>query len=333
LITAHKIILDIDTGIDDALAILLALNSPELELLGCSVVAGNTVVEQAVNNTLGVLQVAGRNDIPVARGAAHPLTRRLTTATHFHGPKGLGLVELPEPDVRPLELSGPQYLIEMSRRYAGELTVVATGPLTNLALALLLEPQWIYNLKRLIIMGGAVRCPGNITPVAEANFYNDPEAAQAVLSTGANITLVGLDVTTQARIAWSAISHHASQTEKLTPSAGLALELLRFYTNSHGESREAHLHDPLAVGIAAIPDLVKTTRMQVEVETIGRLTRGQSVGYSQTVIDQIENMGAYDDVVSVSIDHPFNAEVCLEVKASEFAELFQTRLGLGSRLH
>lgn len=327
-----KILMDIDTGIDDALAILLALNSPELELVACTTVAGNTTVEQATINTLAVLQLAGQANLPVAKGATRPLIRRLTTATHFHGQHGLGLVELPAPQAKPVALPAPKFLVDMARRYPQELTVVATGPLTNLALALLLDPQWIHLLKRLVIMGGAVRCPGNVTPVAEANFYNDPEAAQAVLNSGANITLVGLDVTSQTRLGWASIAHLDAERESLSPGAGLALELLRFYTKSYGATGEALLHDPLAVGIAARPELVKTVRMQVAVETQGQLTRGQSVGYSQMVLDQMENKGEYDDVVGVQVEQPSNAEVCLEVQATEFVNLFRQRLGLGGKL-
>ena len=340
---SKKILLDIDTGIDDALAILLAVNSPELELIGCSIVAGNTTVDQGTTNTLAVLEVAGRSDVPVSKGAAHPLVRRLTTATHFHGPRGLGLVELPEPPVgRVAQVEklpfGPQFLIEMSQRYAGELTVIATGPLTNLALALILDPHWMRNLERLVIMGGAVRCSGNISPVAEANFYNDPEAAQAVMQGAGStlqtpLTLVGLDVTRKTALGWSLLEskyQEQNETKKEThiTSSQLALELLDFYTRSYGIKREALLHDPLAVGIVAQPDLVKTERMQVEVETQGQLTRGQSVGYSQTALDTLENKGEYDDVVGVRFEHPTNADVCIEVKAAEFVDTFRQRLGI-----
>lgn len=327
--TPEKILLDIDTGIDDALAILLALNSPELELIACSAVAGNTTVSQATTNTLAVLEVAGRSDIPVATGATRPLTRRLTTATFFHGANGLGNVELPTPKTQAQALPAPKFLIETARRYSGELTLVATGPLTNLALALLLDPHWLEHLKRLIIMGGAVRTQGNVSPVAEANFYNDPEAAQAVFSAGTNITLVGLDVTGQTRLGWSDIASLDDRRESLSPQTKLALDLLRFYTKSYGESREAWLHDPLAVGIAAQPDLVQTERMQVDIETQSQLTRGQSVGYSNAVLDQIENQGDYDDVIGLQVTHPSNADVCLGVNAAAFVNLFRQRLGLG----
>ncbi len=323
-----KIILDVDTGADDALAILLAVGSPEVELLGCTTVAGNVPVDQTTHNTLAVLEIAGRKDVPVARGAAHPLTRRLTTATFFHGPKGLGQAEVPPPENQPLTQAAPAFLVEMANKYRSELIVVATGPLTNLALALLIDPAFGRKLKKLVIMGGAVRCPGNITPAAEANFYNDPEAAQAVLQSGANITLVGLDVTGRTVLAWSELAHLDEDPANLKPAPRLALDILRFYCLTHGVGGGAHLHDPLALGIAIWPDLVQTEKMQVEVETAGKLTRGLSLGFNRIARDKLVNMGEYDDAVGVEYEYVANAEVCLQVDAPRFIKIFRERLGL-----
>ncbi len=324
----EKIIMDVDTGIDDALALLLALQSPELDVIACTCVAGNVTVEQTTRNTLAVLETAGRPEIPVARGAARPLVRRLTTATYFHGPQGLAQVTLPDPTAKPIETSAPRYLVEMANRFPGELTLVAVGPLTNLAVALLLDPTFGRKLKRLVIMGGAVRSRGNITPVAEANFYNDPEAAQAVMHSGANITLVGLDVTHQAVVRWRDIAHLDEHHDSLSPSSGLALELLRYYSQVYGPEAGAHLHDPLAVGVVIRPEVVKTSRMQVEIETDGKFTRGQSVGYDHIAVDMIENKGDYDNVAGIREEHPSNAEVCMELDVTGFVELFRQRLGL-----
>jgi purine nucleosidase len=321
------VILDVDTGVDDALALLLAVQSPELNLIGCTAVAGNATIEQTTRNTLAVLEIAGRGDIPVASGAARPLNRRLTTATYFHGKNGLGNVEIPDPQALPLETSAPQYLCEMADRYGNDLTVIAVGPLTNLALALALDPQFGRKLGKLIIMGGAVSCPGNITPVAEANFFNDPEAADSVMQSGADIVLVGLDVTHKTVVRWSEISHLEGNT-RLSPASKFALDTLRFYSHPYGEAVGAHLHDPLAVGVAINPVLVTTERMQVAIETAGNLTRGQSVGYKQLAIDEVVNLGDYDDAIGIRLEHPSNAEVCLEVDAPAFVRTFRERLGL-----
>ncbi len=322
----QKIILDVDTGTDDALAIMLAVKSPELELIGCTTVAGNHTVELTTRNTLYVLETAGRPDIPVAKGATHPLTRRLTIATYFHGPEGLADITVTSPKASATAQAAPNFLIEMANRYQGELTLIATGPLTNLAIALLLDPNFGRKLKSLIIMGGAVRTKGNITPTAEANFYNDPEAAQAVMQCGANITLVGLDVTHETRLTWGEIAHLDGQ--KLDPIPNLSLEVLRFYTMPYGPTVGAHLHDPLAVGVAIWPELVKTERMQVEVEVSSQLTRGQSVGYSKITVDQLVNKGDYDDAIAIHQEERANCVVCLEVKAAEFVKHFRERLGL-----
>jgi len=322
----QKIILDVDTGTDDALAIMLAVKSPELELLGCTTVAGNHTVDLTTRNTLYVLETAGRPDIPVAMGATRPLTRRLTIATYFHGPEGLADVTVKPPTASAIAQAAPNYLIEMANRYPGELTLIATGPLTNLAIALLLDPHFGRKLKSLVIMGGAVQTKGNITPTAEANFYNDPEAAQVVLQSGANITLVGLDVTHETRLTWGEIAHLDGQT--LDPIPHLSLEVLRFYTQPYGPTVGAHLHDPLAVGVVIWPDLVTTERMQVDIEVSSKLTRGQSVGYSKITVDQLLNKGEYDDAVAIHYEERANCEVCLEVQAAEFVKHFRERLGL-----
>jgi purine nucleosidase len=323
-----KIILDVDTGADDALAILLAARSPEVELLGCTSVAGNVTVEQTTLNTLAVLEIAGKKEVPVARGAAHPLVRRLHTATFFHGPKGLGRAEVPPPAGQPVAQSAPAFLVEMANKYQSELILVATGPLTNLALALLIDPDFGRKLKKLVIMGGAVRAPGNITPAAEANFYNDPEAAQAVFQSGAKITLVGLDVTDRTILYWSEIAHLDERLAELDPAPRLALDILRFYTLTHGVGGGAHLHDPLALGVAIWPDLVQTERLQVEVETAGKLTRGLSLGFNRKARDKFVDMGDYDDAVDVEYEQVANAEVCLQVDAPRFIKVFRERLGL-----
>lgn len=322
----HKVVLDVDTGIDDALALLLALNSPELEILACTTVAGNVTVEQTTRNTLAILELAERTDITVAQGAAKPLNRRLTTATYFHGKYGLGESILPEPQIKPSGIPAPYLLSELATRHKGELVVIAVGPLTNLAIAQTLDPAFGRNLKQLVIMGGAVRRAGNATPCAEANFYNDPEAAQVVMNSGANIKLVGLDVTGKALLKWSELAH--LKAENLSATSQLGLELLHFYSHRYGANNGAQLHDPLAVGVVIMPELVQTERMQVEIETQGKLTRGQSIGFSTLAIDVVENVGTHDDIVAYKAEHVANAEVCLELDASAFIKLFRQRLGL-----
>lgn len=324
----QKIILDIDTGVDDALALLLALDSPELELIGCTTVAGNVTVDLTTRNTLAVLELAGRADVPVAVGAAAPLVRRLTTGTYFHGSEGLARVNLPEPKTKPIAKSAPQFLIEQAEKHSGELVVVATAPLTNLAMALKMRPDWGRLVKRLVIMGGAVRCPGNVTPAAEANIYNDPEAARIVFESGAHITLVGLDVTTACGLPSGQLKELAEKRERLSPVAQFALDLLLYYNETYPPENGAALHDPLAVAIAARPELAHMRRMQIEVETQGKFTRGMTLGFERWPTERLEDRGDHDDCVGVGFEYNSNTEVCLEVESAAFIQMFRQRLGL-----
>jgi purine nucleosidase len=243
--------LDCDTGIDDALALALLLATPEADLAGIGTVSGNTAAGQAARNTLDLLALAGRDDIPVAVGAHHPLAGNFGGgAASVHGDNGIGGVELPTAAGEPIDRSAAESLVELARAYAGELHVVATGPLTNLALALRLEPRLPELVRDLTVMGGAVRVPGNITAHAEANIANDPAAAAVVLAAAWPVTLVPLDVT---------LRHLFDETDQQalraagTPLATALAEMLTtyfdFYEGALGE-RRVPLHDPLASGIA-----------------------------------------------------------------------------------
>lgn len=324
----QKIILDVDTGVDDALALLLALDSPELELIGCTTVAGNVTLDLVTRNTLQVLELAGRSDIPVAMGAAAPLVRRLTTATYFHGQEGLGEVVLPEPKSKAIGKTAAQFLIEQADKHPGELTIVATAPLTNLAMALKLRPDWGRNLRRIVIMGGAVHCPGNITPAAEANIHNDPEAARVVFDSGAHITLVGLDVTNVCGLPAKDLASVYVKRDQLSPVAQFSLNLLEYYNKTYPPESGAALHDPLAVAVAARPELVRTERMQIEVETQGKFTRGMTLGFGRWPVERLEDRGDHDDCVGVGYEYNSNADVCLGVETTAFLEMFRQRLGL-----
>ena len=191
---ARKVIIDTDPGADDAMAILLALNSPELNVKAFTVVAGNVVVEQGVENALKLVSLVGRCDVPVARGAAQPLAQKLTTAEYFHGKNGMGDAELPAPACRADARFAPDLIIELVHQYPHEITLVPVGPLTNISLAISKDPSIVPLVKEVVLMGGGI-AGGNATAAAEANIYNDPEAAQAVFDAGWPITMVGLNVT------------------------------------------------------------------------------------------------------------------------------------------
>jgi pyrimidine-specific ribonucleoside hydrolase len=298
-----KILIDCDPGHDDMMAILLACASPELELLGVSTVAGNQTGEKTHRNALRTLTLIGRTDIPVARGADKPLLRALTVAPEIHGVSGLDGADLPEPRFQGLPEHAADFLIRTVMGSREPVTLVPTGPLTNVALALLKQPELARRLQRIVLMGGAVY-DSNITPAAEFNIYVDPEAAKIVFGCGAPIVMVGLDVTNKARLSFEDISEIASWNGKVSR---VVAPLLRFFAqaNKHIFGFDgAPLHDALAVAHLVRPEVIKTRKMNVEIETSGELSRGRTVA----------------DVYGIS-RRTANAEVALEVDLPLFKEL------------
>ncbi|WP_417563292.1 nucleoside hydrolase [Microbacterium sp.] len=242
---------DCDTGVDDALALAYLLASPEITLVGIGCVSGNVSAAQAAENTLRLLALAGRDAIPVAVGAHDPLAGRFDGgAPHVHGENGLGGVELPATTVRAADESAADMLLRLSHEHAGNLEVLAIGPLTNLAVALRRDPSLPERVRQVTVMGGAALAPGNITPVAEANIGNDPEAAQAVLGAAWPIMLVPLDVT-MANILEE--KHRHRLCEAASPAVAVVGRMLDgyfdFYVEEYGRRCSA-LHDPLAAAIA-----------------------------------------------------------------------------------
>lgn len=323
-----RVVLDVDPGIDDALAILLALRSPEIELVGLTTVFGNVLVDQGTRNALALLAAVGAAGVEVHRGADRPLAGRATTATFFHGADGVGNIGLPESPVTAFPPAAAEFLVAAAAEDAEPLTLIALGPLTNLAAACRLDPGWVARLERLIIMGGAVGVPGNVTPVAEANFYADPEAAAIVLASGAPITLVGLDVTMRAAISETRFGAVRERAHAATdPVARVAAALLDYYVRmavSIGHPKAA-LHDPLAVAVAFCPDLITTRCVHVEVECAGTFTRGQTVAWVSGTRERLEDRGDYCDVVGIE-PVPGTIDVALEVDADRFLDLFVERV-------
>jgi inosine-uridine nucleoside N-ribohydrolase len=323
-------LLDLDTGIDDALALLLALRSPELDLVGLTCVAGNVTLLQVIRNTLGVLEAAGAPEIPVAAGAERPLRRRLTTATFFHGADGIGGVPLPPTRRAVIPQSAPDFICHTADVHQNNLTLIAVGPLTNVACALQRDPSLPERVKRLIVMGGAALIPGNVTPAAEANFHNDPEAADAVFRAGFDLTMIGLDVTLNALFEAERYRRlrdtHVNPTD---PVARLALAVLSFYLKADLATglTGSPMHDPLAVAVAALPNLVTCRDLHVQIETLGTYTAGASVTNAAEKIERIEARGDHDDVVGLMAPEA-NCHVALEVDSPRFIEILCARLGL-----
>jgi purine nucleosidase len=282
------LLIDVDTGIDDALALLHACASPAAKILGVTTVAGNVDLERATRNTRAVLALAGRADIPVWRGCARPMFREGENATAVHGDSGLGHANLPDPAPSGDACHAVDQILALAQSHAGELVLVATGPLTNIATAIIREPALARWVKRLVLMGGAFMEGGNTTPAAEFNIWRDPEAARIVFRAfgddgAAPLVAVGLDVTRKVQLLPEHLSGLADRVGK-TPRA---LALLRFLEDATRhyfefiEKREGRrfftMHDPLAVAAALDPSLIETQRVAVDVETVGALTTGMTV--------------------------------------------------------
>ncbi|MGH7400758.1 MAG: nucleoside hydrolase [Candidatus Rokuibacteriota bacterium] len=285
--TRH-VLIDTDPGIDDALAILLALRSSDARVEAVTTVAGNVPVDRATANARRILAVAAPEpSLPLARGAEAPRKRALITAGHVHGQDGLGNLErFVEPDGRPrypepdhaLEMrSGPEVILDAVDRWGSELTIVALGPLTNLALALERDPRRLGRAGRIVVMGGAIGVPGNVTPAAEFNFYVDPEAAAAVLEAGLDVELVPLDVTRRVVLAQAALTERLRRCSDRVARFILDFTLHGFAFGDEREGGGIVLHDPLAMAVALDPTLVTFEALCVEVECEGKLTRGLSL--------------------------------------------------------
>ena len=268
-------LLDCDTGVDDAVAILLSKYLRSLALIAVTTVAGNVEVEYTTRNTLQVLELAGMGHIPVYRGAEKPLFCEPVTAHHVHGMNGLNEIELPRPARNAEEMPAWDAIYEYAKKYKGELVVVAVGPLTNLALAIAKYKELPKLLRRIVVMGGAM-VGGNVTPAAEFNVYADPEAADMVLTCGAPVYLCGLDVTMRAYFTPEELDELAGLGTKQAMFARDVMQgILKFYRNYN--LRGVALHDPVTVLYADDDSYFQTDHAGVRVETKGRLTRGKTV--------------------------------------------------------
>lgn len=273
----RRIILDCDPGHDDAVAIMLALGSPAIDLLGITTVGGNQTVEKITRNAQSVLEMCRRQDVPVHRGSARPLLRDVQVAGDIHGESGLDGVALPAPTVPVAGQRAVEFIVEtVMAAEPGEITLVGTGPLTNLALAARLEPAIIERVREVVIMGGGYHV-GNVTPVAEFNIWADPEAAAIVVDAGWELTMVGLDLTHQA-LATAEVEREISALG--TDLAEFFLGLMGFFRRAYQENQgfdDPPVHDPCTIAYLIDPGVVRTRRAPLRVETRGDLTRGMTV--------------------------------------------------------
>ena len=306
----RSIIIDCDPGHDDALAILLALGSPDqLDVLALTVVAGNVPLTLTEKNARKICEVAGRTALPVHAGCERPLVRELVTAEYVHGKSGLEGPELPEPQMPLAEAHAVDAIVEMLRTHpAGTITLCPTGPLTNIATVLQKAPDVRHHIREIVLMGGAIG-EGNFTPAAEFNIYVDPDAAKVVFEAGVPLVMHGLDVTHQALVTPDRLEaiHQIG-----TPLSGTVVELLEFY-NVYDQTRRgrvgAPLHDPCVIAYLLEPGLFRGRACHVAIETRGEHTLGR------TVVDW-----------SGRTPHPPNATVIHEIDADGFFALLTERL-------
>ncbi|WP_429238388.1 pyrimidine-specific ribonucleoside hydrolase RihA [Aeromonas veronii] len=306
---AQPVILDCDPGHDDAIALILALASPELKVLAVTTSAGNQTPDKTLNNALRILTLLGRYDIPVAAGAPKPLARELIIADNVHGESGLDGPKLPDPAFAPQAMTGIELMARCLRESPEPVTLVPTGPLTNIALLLAAHPELKPRIARIVLMGGAVGA-GNWTPAAEFNIYVDPEAADMVFKSGIPITMCGLDVTHEAQVMDEDIERVRAITN---PVAQCVAGLLDFFMIYHRDPKwgfvGAPLHDPCTIAWLLAPELFHGVECRVDIETSGV----HSVG--MTVVDRYGLTGK-----------PANALVLLGLDRPGFIDLLVTRL-------
>ena len=321
--SVRKIIFDTDPGTDDAMALMLALNSPELDVRAITVVPGNVTAEQGLENALRMVSLANRCDIPVAGGARHPLFQKLITAEYWHGKNGLANIELPRSKCKADPRFGPDLIIELIHASPHEITLVPVGPLTNIALAVEKDPSIVPLIKEVILMGGSIK-GGNVNAAAEANIYNDPEAAQIVFQAGWPLTMVGLDVGDKTLLGRKQLDQLASGHGLINDFIYGVAKFLVELSEKFGDGGTP-MYDPLAVGVAIDSTLVTAPAMHVDVETRGEFTRGETVANRRNEIERNVLHGDRYIIEGVDKVEP-NAKVCVEVQVERFLQLFVSRI-------
>lgn len=316
----RPLIIDTDGGVDDALAMIMALNCDQLDLKAITVVAGNIDVDQATNNVLRVIEIVQPQQRPlVAKGAEKPLLRPLFNAAGIHGADGLGELSqfknadgsprYPQLTLEPSSEDAINVLLQAAQEYGSELTIVTLGPLTNIATALQRDRTTLQKVGRIVIMGGAVKVSGNISPAAEFNFFVDPDAAQVVMESGIPLTVVGLDVTMKVPLPLQDLENSAQKQSSLVSQ--FMIDCTGIYMAFYRDNEDffgCYLHDPLAMGVAIDPSLVSTESVYMVVETEGRFTSGMSLADLRARRDEST--------------FPPNVDACLGVDSDRFMKLF-----------
>jgi inosine-uridine nucleoside N-ribohydrolase len=323
-----RVIIDSDPGVDDAVGILLALRSPELQVEAITAVAGNVPLELTLPNALRLVEIAGRTNIPIAGGASHPLTRRLVTARYAHGNNGLAGVDFPAPTIKPSHESANETLRRIIRANPGEITIAAIGPLTNIAILLRSDPEIAPLIRGIAIMGGSLS-GGNITPSAEFNFYADPEAARVVFDANLPLTMVGLDVTRKVLLTEDHVKLLEASRDAAGQAAGKIMRATIERVRKGSGSPTVAMHDPLTIAWLIDPGILTLRDHYVEIETSGEWTAGESVGFTHSPMRRSAPLETSEPDAAAEPGQTFkaNAKVAVEVDPERFFKLLPRLTG------
>ncbi|AJS58622.1 nucleoside hydrolase [Paenibacillus sp. IHBB 10380] len=306
-----KMILDLDTGIDDGMALAYAIGNPEIELIGVTGTYGNVYTEVGVQNVLNILNLCNAQEIPVFAGESHAMCKddfnRLEVSARIHGANGVGQVRMEQSPKRKEKKNAVDFLIESAKKYGDELVIVATGPLTNLAMALKRAPEMKDIMGRVVIMGGALTIPGNVSPYTEANIWQDPEAAKYLFESGVDVTMVGLDVTQR-----SILTNENTRNWRNTGTlAGKTYaDMIDYYISQHDEIQGCYLHDPSAVINALHPEFFTMVSMHMTVITQGEAV-GRTIGNPQKLREANPNIKVCIQVDSQALVQHLNETLML----------------------
>jgi len=313
--SARNIFLDVDTGVDDALALLLAASSPDVQIKGITCVSGNVPVDLVVRNTLDIMKVADQSHVPVARGMGTPLVEKMVNAAEIHGENGLGGVELPKSSNKAIPLHAVEFLYNELSNSANPITIVALAPLTNIATLIRTHPDILPKIGQLVVMGGAIG-PGNITPTTEFNIRQDPEAADIIFSSGIPVLLYTWDVFIRVAFSRAEIETLASSSRKCSSLAG---ELLTSMLNRFGREQTS-IGDAGALACLLNPGGITTKNLPVAVELSGKYTRGQ------TVVDQRPPDLSRLEEGGLAVPMPNSVEVVVDVDVNSLRDTFTDHL-------
>ena len=319
----QKVIIDTDPGTDDALALLLAFNSPELKVEGITVVAGNVTAEKGLDNALRIAKLAGKCDVPVAKGAAGPLNQKLNTEEFWNGANGVGGAELPGTRCEAASTFGPDLIIRLVHQFPHEIILIPIGPLTNIALAVAKDRTIVPLVKEVVLMGGSIS-GGNVNAASEFNIHSDPEAASIVFNAGWPLVMVGLDVTEHTLITDADVARMES---KPGPETKFAAAVARFQIGTYQGTGfgGGAIHDALAVGAVIDPSFLKTKAMRVDIELDGRFTRGATVANRENAVDRVVPREDRLETVGVDSVEP-NVQVAIGVDSQRFIQMFVERI-------